>query len=113
MDLPTEKYDEAESDVVQPAIGWWWTATDESDGASGHLSLNGVTRLQLGMDVARVNTAVGSRCGLEYEPLRVFFSSRLSLVSVLVCVPCRCPSIMTTMVKEKRTYGTRAGCTLT
>ena len=100
MDLPTEKYDEAESDVVQPAIGWWWTATDESDGASGHLSLNGVTRLQLGMDVARVNTAVGSRCGLEYELLWVFSSLYLLTVPVSVSVMCRCqcPSIMTMMV---------------
>ena len=46
----------------------------------------GVTPLQLGTDVARVSTAVGSSCGLEYEPLRVLLSSRLSSVSVLVSV---------------------------
>ena len=85
-DSPTEKYNEVESDVVQPAVGWWWTAADKRDGASGRLSFGVVTRLQLGTDVARVSTAVGSRCGLEYEPLRVCSSSRLSSVSVLVCV---------------------------
>ena len=71
---------------MQPAVGWWWTAADKRDGASGRLSFGVVTRLQLGTDVARVSTAVGSRCGLEYEPLRVLLSSKLSSVSVSVYV---------------------------
>ena len=28
------EYDKAESDVVQPVVGWWWTAADEHNGAS-------------------------------------------------------------------------------
>ena len=71
-----------------PAMGWWWTAADERDGATGCSSLGGVTRLQLGTDVERANTAVGSRWGSEYEPLSVILP-----VSLLVSV-----SIMTTMV---------------
>ena len=26
---------------MQPAVGWWWTAADERDGASGRSSLGG------------------------------------------------------------------------
>ena len=50
------------------------------------LVLGGVTRLYVGMDVARVSMAVESRFGLEYEPLRVISSSRSLPVSVLVSV---------------------------
>ena len=76
---------------MQSAVGRWWTAADERDGASVRSSLGrwGVIRLQLGTDVERASTAVGSRCGLEYKPLRVLLSSQLSSVSV---------SIMATMV---------------
>ena len=76
---------------MQSAVGRWWTAADERNGASVRSSLGGwgVIRLQLGTDVERVSTAMGSRCGLEYKPLRVLLSSQLSSVSV---------SIMVTMV---------------
>ena len=36
-----EKYDKAESNVVQPAVGWLWTAVDEHDEANGRSFLGG------------------------------------------------------------------------